>query len=293
MATFGSHQGSADLLDWVRSIDTHWDQSTHLFEGSVVLDALMAGKLTRINARRTGWRTLIPEDRYFAQILAQPFKRYEGVERIDFKPHMSGRRDAFRTKVPDLFLRRKSTKKYKASNLGLGTLGRLLHFSYGVTRVEHLHGGTVPWRFRPIPSPGGLFASEVYVVAVNADVLSGLYHYRPDINALEVVDRTVDASFLRESCGLDNHIDDASSIGVAVITTSIVERLFLKYADRAIKFILMEAGILGQQITLVAESMGLGSCMLGGYFDDEVNEVLGVDGVLESVQNVMVVGVPK
>ena len=37
--------------------------------------------------------------------------------------------------------------------------------------------------------------------------------------------------------------------------------------------------------------MGLGSCMLGSYFDDEVNEVLGVDGVLEAVQNVMVVGV--
>lgn len=293
MTPLGPNRHSTDLLDWVRSIDTHWDQSTQLFEGSFTLDALMAAKLTRVDVRRTGWRSLLPDDEYFAQVLAQPFKRYEGAERIDLEPHMGERRGAFRRRVPELFLRRKSTKEYRASNFDLGTLGRLLHYSYGIARVEHLHGGAVPWRFRPIPSPGGLFASEVYVVAVNAAVPSGLYHYRPDINALEVVGVEVGTEFLEESCGVYPHINDASSIGVAVITTSIVERLFLKYADRAIKFILMEAGILGHQISLVAESMGLGSCMLGGYFDDEVNEVLGVDGVLESVQNVMVVGVPK
>ncbi len=71
-----------------------------------------------------------------------------------------------------------------------------------------------------------------------------------------------------------------------------IERMFVKYADRAIKFILIETGILGQQLTLVAERLGLGTCMLGGYFDDEVNSMIGVDGVLESVQNVMVAGYP-
>lgn len=42
----------------------------------------------------------------------------------------------------------------------------------------------------------------------------------------------------------------------------------------------------------VAESLGLGSCMLGGYFDDEVDRMIGIDGVMESVQNAMAVGFP-
>ena len=30
--------------------------------------------------------------------------------------------------------------------------------------------------------------------------------------------------------------------------------------------------------------------MLGGYYDDKINEFIGIDGLLESVQNVMVFG---
>ena len=74
--------------------------------------------------------------------------------------------------------------------------------------------------------------------------------------------------------------------------STVVERFFLKLCGSIHQVYLDGGGALGQQLSLVAESMELGSCMLGSYFDDEVNEMLGVDGALESVQNVMVVGVP-
>jgi hypothetical protein len=41
---------------------------------------------------------------------------------------------------------------------------------------------------------------------------------------------------------------------------------------------------------LSATGIGLGSCNVGAFFDVEVNEILGVDGVEESVVYLSVVG---
>lgn len=49
-------------------------------------------------------------------------------------------------------------------------------------------------------------------------------------------------------------------------------------------------GFVAQTISLLAEALDLGSCMLGGYNDDKVNDFLGVDGVFETINNVLVVG---
>ena len=56
---------------------------------------------------------------------------------------------------------------------------------------------------------------------------------------------------------------------------------------------MQESGIVGQTITLLADSIGLGSCWIGAYIDDKINELLGVDGVYETVNNVIVVGKQK
>jgi len=34
---------------------------------------------------------------------------------------------------------------------------------------------------------------------------------------------------------------------------------------------------------LTATSLGLGSCQIGALYDDEVNQIIGVDGIKESV----------
>ena len=43
----------------------------------------------------------------------------------------------------------------------------------------------------------------------------------------------------------------------------------------------------------MGESLGLGSCMLGGFYDDEIHKLLKIDGVNEAVVNVMTVGYKK
>lgn len=53
---------------------------------------------------------------------------------------------------------------------------------------------------------------------------------------------------------------------------------------------MMEAGMVGLSLSLLSESLNLKSCMLGGYLDDKLNELLGIDGVYETVNNIIVIG---
>ena len=89
---------------------------------------------------------------------------------------------------------------------------------------------------------------------------------------------------------MEPYVDSANKLGGLLIFTSLIERMAIKYGERTYKFMMIETGLVAQQFSLAIESLDLGSCMLGGYFDDEVHDFLEVDGVLESVQNVMVVG---
>lgn len=257
------------------------------FDHSLIMDLLVSSKLSRIAVRRLGSRTAIMNDPYIQKRAAQPFKRYEGVPLIDLGDYAGVE---LTKNLSEMARDRRSTKAFSGDRLSLAHLAGILSNSYGVQRTEVMHEARVPWQFRPIPSPGGLFATEIYVVLVNSDAAPGLYHYRPDINGLEQL-RTGDFSdFVAGSCGVDPYIDSAGKIGGMLIFTSMIERLAIKYGERTYKFMLIETGLLAQQVTLAVESLGLGSCMLGGYFDDDVHEFLKVDGVLESVQNVMVFG---
>ncbi|NER30962.1 MAG: SagB/ThcOx family dehydrogenase, partial [Symploca sp. SIO1C4] len=49
-----------------------------------------------------------------------------------------------------------------------------------------------------------------------------------------------------------------------------------KYGDRAYRYLHMDAGHLGQRLNLAAIGLDLGVSGIAGFFDDQVNEVLGI-----------------
>ena len=49
-----------------------------------------------------------------------------------------------------------------------------------------------------------------------------------------------------------------------------------KYGDRVYRYLHLDAGHLGQKINLAAIHLQLGVSGIGGFFDDQVNEVLGI-----------------
>jgi SagB-type dehydrogenase family enzyme len=66
-----------------------------------------------------------------------------------------------------------------------------------------------------------------------------------------------------------------------------------KYADRGYRYAYIEAGAVCENIYLQAESLGLGTVVIGAFNDDALNRLLGVDGLAEAALLIMPVGWPR
>ncbi|HEY68776.1 MAG TPA: SagB/ThcOx family dehydrogenase, partial [Thermoflexia bacterium] len=60
--------------------------------------------------------------------------------------------------------------------------------------------------------------------------------------------------------------------------------------ERAYRYVLLEAGHIGQNLYLAATSMGLGACAVGAFLDDDLNDLLGLDGKDEAALYIISVG---
>ena len=78
--------------------------------------------------------------------------------------------------------------------------------------------------------------------------------------------------------------------GVVFVWTTVAARNKSKYAERGYRYMYLDAGHIGAHVSLAADALGLGSCAVGALFDDEGNDLLGVDGVGETVVYMTSVG---
>lgn len=216
----------------------------------------------------------------------QPFKNYPNAEKIDLSIYTDqDNDDAFCSLVAN----RKSVREYNVNyKLSVSEIYKILHHAYGISRVDEQPNGLVQ-KYRMTPSAGGLYPLEIYFYANNTALEKGLYHYNPNNNQIDVLTRKDIAAeiFAAANGNAFVAVPDAS---IVVFITSVFERQMIKYGDRAYRFTLMEVGSVSQNIALTTQSMGLGNCYLGSYFDNKVNQVLGINGVGETIQNIIVIG---
>jgi len=52
----------------------------------------------------------------------------------------------------------------------------------------------------------------------------------------------------------------------------------------------LEAGYVAQNINLVSNALGLGCVNVGGYFDRQIDKLLGIDGITHSTIYMMGIG---
>jgi SagB-type dehydrogenase family enzyme len=74
------------------------------------------------------------------------------------------------------------------------------------------------------------------------------------------------------------------------IYTALPYRTTWRYGQRGYRYIYIDAGHIGQNLSLAAEAVGAGACMIGAYLDEALNDVLGIDGTQEFVIYVAAVG---
>jgi SagB-type dehydrogenase family enzyme len=192
------------------------------------------------------------------------------------------------TPLADLLQRRGSCRQFVPAPIALAELGTLLHGAYGVLGTAELGGEFCE---RPVPSGGGLYPLELYVISQHVDDLGGgVYHYVPLGHQLEVVRAAALPSLMTAELFLGQpYLIEAAAL---VVITAVVARSLWKYDDRGYRYILLEAGHVAQNANLCAEAMGLASLNLGGFLDEDVMSLLDLDPAGEIVLYGVAVGRP-
>ena len=163
-------------------------------------------------------------------------------------------------------------------------LATLLHFGYGVTRRDEHY----PRAFRTVPSGGAVYPLELYVHAAHVEGLDpGLYHFDPLEHALR---RVGDGDHTERLASSLVFADVVVAASLVVFVTALFERSTMKYGDRGYRFVLLEAGHVAQNVNLAAAALGLGCVNLGGYFDHDVDALLGLDGLTHSTIYMVAIG---
>lgn len=216
---------------------------------------------------------------FHARPQPSPYKEYRGAPSVALPPLPPPGGPALEAVIA----RRRSVREYANRPVELDELSRLLHYSTGVTDRRD-----PTWLFRSIPSSGALFPIEVYPVIFNvAGVAPGVYHYDIQRHRLELV-RAGDFRQKLFTAALSQEM--VLHTAMVLVLTGIFARVQWKYVDRSYRYLLLEAGHLGQNIYLAATALGLGPCGIGAFFDEEIDQLLGVDGRDEATVYLLAVG---
>ncbi|MHC4265157.1 MAG: SagB/ThcOx family dehydrogenase [Planctomycetota bacterium] len=186
--------------------------------------------------------------------------------------------------LDEVLKKRKSIRRYSNKPLSLQQFSYLLWASTGIQRIDS------GYEFRTAPSAGALYPIETYTIANNVtDLANGLYHYDIKNHQLEQL-RNQDLGSSLSTAALGQ--DFCATAPAIFLWTAIFQRSKFKYHQRAYRYIYLDAGHIAENLTLAAVSIDLGSCQIGAFLDEAINEILELDGTTESILYLATVGNP-
>ncbi len=128
-----------------------------------------------------------------------------------------------------------------------------------------------------------------HIVALRVDGLeSGVYAFDPaDLSLTQ--SRVGD--FTDDVYGMCLGQDLAADCSFALVHTAHLAELVAAYGDRGYRYACLDAGQIGERVNLWADHVGLGSSGIGGYYDDQANELLDLP-LAHGIVYITLVGVP-
>ncbi len=187
------------------------------------------------------------------------------------------------TGLETTILKRRSTREYSGAALTLEELNAVLDFTYQPQNYIEQTLDDSPDYFEL-----GLVETFIAVSAV-AGLEEGCYYYAPKTQELRQIRFKNFRRELHYLClGQELGRDAAAVLFHTADLTAAVER----YGDRVYRYLHMDAGHLGQRLNLAAIALGLGVSGIAGFFDDQVNEVLGIP-TDEAVLYITTLGRPR
>jgi SagB-type dehydrogenase family enzyme len=172
-----------------------------------------------------------------------------------------------------------STAEFTAAELSA-----LLFHTNGVTGRYPIGEKFVP--LRAAPSAGANYAGEVYVVVERVrGVPPGLYYY--GVGRHRLIRLRQGSLIGRVGSALEQRDDNAV---IAVMLTNVFGRYTSHYANRGYRYALIDSGHIGENLRLSARSLDMAAVSPLRFWDDQLNELLQIDGRTEAVCAVHLIG---
>lgn len=167
------------------------------------------------------------------------------------------------TSIEETLNKRRSVRDYKRGSLSLEQVSQLLWAASGRNIYR-----------RTAPSAGATYPLETYLVAGDVEGLEpGVYHYSSSRHSLEMTKEQDIRKKLSQSALGQTMIGEAQA---SIIIAAEYDRTTGHYGQRGLRYVHMEVGHVGQNVSLQAISLNLGSVMIGAFRDKEIQEVLGI-----------------
>jgi SagB-type dehydrogenase family enzyme len=169
--------------------------------------------------------------------------------------------------LADTLIQRRSTRQFNGGTLSLDELNTVLDFTYQPHHYEDQD-------FDGDPDYFDLSLIQTFVAVLGVDGLdTGCYYYAPDSEELRQIRFKNFRQELHYLCLGQELGRDAAAV---IFHTADLKQAVAQYGDRVYRYLHLDAGHLGQRLNLAAIRTGIGVSGIGGFFDDQVNEVLGI-----------------
>lgn len=173
------------------------------------------------------------------------------------EPGTSGNR------IEELLAKRRSVRRYAERDLSETVISRFLWAAQGISSKEGL---------RTSPSAGALYPLEIHAVIGEGNGFEpGIYRYIAEEHTL-TQEIPGDMRERLSRAALSQPM--VRQAPVSLIISAVYPRITSKYGKRGIRYADMEAGHAAQNVYLLGVELGIGTCAVGAFDDEEVKKVL-------------------
>lgn len=158
--------------------------------------------------------------------------------------------------------KRASVRSFDSRALSREQVSQLLWAAAGVKRGL---GETATGATRTPPSAGGVYPLEVYVLEGRS-----LFRYRPESHSIETVSEQINRQAVIGATGQE-FTGQAPSVFVIAGSVAAMEA---RYAERAERYVYLDAGGTVENLLLEAVSLGLVAVPVGAFDDDALKRAL-------------------
>ena len=171
--------------------------------------------------------------------------------------------------LAEVIYQRRSEREFSKNPLSKEEIAYLLWAGEGIN-IDGVSGPT-----RTSPSAGATNPLEIYLLAARVDGLEpGIYRYNTADHELELKREGDKGTELARAALGQRALEQAPAV---LIVAANYERTTARYGERGIRYVQIEAGHAGQNISLMAEEQGLGSVIIGAFDDQEILEKLEIE----------------